>query len=472
MLDEVALVYHRKQFSALTEIAKHPVLSRRVKSLSFQADRLRTDITYEQWDKQRPDPAGMGLITPWDAEPRLERETGDRTIRRMRRALVRSEQERRERKDAVPLEQVANAYAAFLRTVQDQGFVEREGYDIACLRDFLKGCPRLRDVTICFEASRDGRPQAINTAFEAGLVRPYGDKVWNEQGVRALNAVAAAAYGSGSSLDSLTLENVSPRIIPDLNSSDMGINAEHPDNLDCQLRALIKPLRRLRFVLSAANPDYNAVGDEYALLEEQSDLLKAGGLYRLLKDATELRVVKFSFQAEVLEAESTFMSMDHAHVFRDLTFPHLYELRLSNCLMSMEYLLDLLLRHKDTLRRLSISYAQLSTGDWHTCFAEIGGKLTALKSVKLRGESECEFFTQFDFAVPEQRKPYYYRDAVERYVLIGGEWPDPEDYSDPGDTTDPLDQEEYELPAPTDREGRAEDDLANVYEWDSVDGCI
>ena len=40
LLDQVALVYHKKSFQALLDVAEHPTLSKRVTSPNFQADRL------------------------------------------------------------------------------------------------------------------------------------------------------------------------------------------------------------------------------------------------------------------------------------------------------------------------------------------------------------------------------------------------------------------------------------------------
>jgi hypothetical protein len=45
--DEVALVYHREKFNALTQIAQHPVLAKRMRSLFYVVDRFK-ELTYEE----------------------------------------------------------------------------------------------------------------------------------------------------------------------------------------------------------------------------------------------------------------------------------------------------------------------------------------------------------------------------------------------------------------------------------------
>jgi len=47
MLKEVVLVYHRQKFDNLVEIAKHPVISKRVQSLLFMGDRFKPLVDQE-----------------------------------------------------------------------------------------------------------------------------------------------------------------------------------------------------------------------------------------------------------------------------------------------------------------------------------------------------------------------------------------------------------------------------------------
>lgn len=126
----------------------------------------------------------------------------------------------------------------------------------------------------------------------------------------------------------------------------------------------------------------------------QSDLgraLKKGLLPILLRKAKGLRDLKLSFYRGWCEpGEIAFMGAELKDALRDTHFTHLYELGLAHCTTSEGYLIELLLRHKDTLRRLSLSEIQLRHGTWEHFFQIIGGKLPALRAVKLRGCMESQ----------------------------------------------------------------------------------
>ena len=53
--DEIPLVFHRDKFTALTEIAEHPKLSKQMRSLFYVVDRCKLK-SFEKWDRYRPDP--------------------------------------------------------------------------------------------------------------------------------------------------------------------------------------------------------------------------------------------------------------------------------------------------------------------------------------------------------------------------------------------------------------------------------
>ena len=151
-------------------------------------------------------------------------------------------------------------------------------------------------------------------------------------------------------------------------------------------------------------------------MDALSVVLEKGGLADALSRAKELRVLKLSFQCDIdpQEDELSGMTTPLEHVLRDHHYPHLYELSICNCVVDEIYLKDLLLRHKSTLRRLSMSWIKLREGSWDSFFQSIGGKLPALKSARLywyfeSEECACEY--AFSYDKPSRIAPM--RDAIE-----------------------------------------------------------
>jgi len=167
-------------------------------------------------------------------------------------------------------------------------------HDAQCLQAFFAGCPRLREVTISFMAERGLKTNAISRAFRPAMTPCYGDRGWDMQRIRSVEALASAAKLSGQSLDSLTLHNVVPQVFSRLSTFDRERLAEQKfvrfDSRECQLRDLLKPLRRLRITLCAIHPGMKDV-EVLNSLSEQLDHFEAGGFSALLRAANELRVL-------------------------------------------------------------------------------------------------------------------------------------------------------------------------------------
>lgn len=120
-------------------------------------------------------------------------------------------------------------------------------------------------------------------------------------------------------------------------------------------------------------------------------LFRKGYLRRLLARALELRVLKL--QLPVARLHSPLPDKARLELaLRDITYPHLYEIALCQCETRGSFLVDLLLRHKATLRRLSLSNMTLVGGrsTWRSVFTKVGGQLPRLCMVKFRGSFDIE----------------------------------------------------------------------------------
>lgn len=118
--------------------------------------------------------------------------------------------------------------------------------------------------------------------------------------------------------------------------------------------------------------------------------------------------------------------MNLGYVFRTMTYPHLYELSLANCNVCGDTLIDFILRHRQTLHRLSLQNMMLGTRTWPELFSSIAGGLPNLHKFAIRGLFFARNELMMDWGMPRRyrKKGTTFfcpaRDAIEKYVLMGG----------------------------------------------------
>ncbi|GAB7325000.1 hypothetical protein MBLNU13_g08801t1 [Cladosporium sp. NU13] len=120
---------------------------------------------------------------------------------------------------------------------------------------------------------------------------------------------------------------------------------------------------------------------------------QAGRFREMLAVATNLRVLKlhfspFTFADKGARYQQKFLRSREIYLkdsLGDLKFPNLYELAIRSCGTTSRYLEEVVLRHKDTLRRLTLSHIHMVTEDFRQFFCNIAGQLSELRKVTLLG---------------------------------------------------------------------------------------
>lgn len=176
-------------------------------------------------------------------------------------------------------------------------------------------------------------------------------------------------------LDSLTISETTHRL--------WDCHSEEDRN---NLRALVRPLRRLRLFLRATRGDAHDGWAEDPEIDYDMRNYQAGRFRAMLTDATNLRVLKLQFPP-LRPYQDSFRAPDLRDLLGDLTFPQLYELAISRSATNSAYLRSVILRHRATLRRLTISRIHLVSNDFEAFVESIAGRLPNLQEVTLRGVS-------------------------------------------------------------------------------------
>lgn len=237
-----------------------------------------------------------------------------------------------------------------------------------------------------------------------------------------VEALAFTIQISGAKLDSLTLYGVADGIL--------AFSSGSCDNLISMLR----PLRRLHLSINCHSGDTS--GSNNAKLDRVGTYLAAESFPNSIEAIGNIRVLELQMPSYLPEAhEAVHPVVDFGHIFGDATAPHLTELSLGWFATSKATLAGLLLRHKCTLQRVSLSNFVLTNNDWPQVFSDIAGKLPKLHKLSPRGE----FATALDeyepadlwlntgnayMAACDRWEILLPRIAVERFVFEGGEVPD------------------------------------------------
>lgn len=163
-------------------------------------------------------------------------------------------------------------------------------------------------------------------------------------------------------------------------------------------------------------------------------------------EAPELRVLRIRLPDRVLESnektdsgrvlEAVYKGINLNYVFRRMTYHHLYELSLANCSVCGDTFINFILRHKETLRRLSLCNISLATSlyshyisSWRNVFTQIAGRLPKLQIVRLRGFFFQRKVLAMDWNMPQTPEASEVelfcpaRDAIEKYIMTGGTLP-------------------------------------------------
>jgi hypothetical protein len=377
---EVPLVTRRDKFRALTEIARHPFLASRMKSLFYVIDRL-TPPDYDTWPYVRPHFEGDRWNSMTDAESE-----------------------------------------AFKASCADQEDVVKTGYDIDCLKQLFSGCPNIREVTVAYEEYSRRVLNALYEPYEAYFTKRGKALAWADTGARQVLNIADAAASSGVKLDSLTLAGAPYQLWdPEL---------RYEEEVE-SMRGLVRPLRTLRLYIQnerdiedIEDPDEDdpPYTDEDRYADREADeVFEMGSITEMLAEVANLRVLRLRLWHRIAFCKVT-ANIENA--LGDIHFTHLHYLAISNCTAEPRYLVKAILRHKTTLRRLSLSNIFLlgtSPGDgWISVLSTIVGQLPNLQKFSLSGYLKSMGSQDFDLQCPETRPQ---RADVEDFVLKGGASP-------------------------------------------------
>ncbi|KAF2484994.1 hypothetical protein BDY17DRAFT_94946 [Neohortaea acidophila] len=417
LLHVVPLVFKYDRLARLSEIAKHPRIPRTVRSLFYQADQYYPRLPLESctacergyvclprqrlydYEEQRedfadsPDPVRNPQLCKTDLK-RIQRKD---PARRILRSNDRSEQ----------------TYHRYFFLAADDMHLIASDIDVYHLTHLFSACPNLDDVTIKVGRSEDHQryPRMLDLAFE-GIVQPPSQISISPRGVQPVEALARVTEKTGRLLKRLTLVGLTHEL---LEGNYVVLD---------KVRNLVRSLHELEIRFESSEDELTSS------LSNMYSVLMRGELRKLLAAATELRVLKLDFKVIDTGFHPELLAIaDLSQLTPASAWAHLRELHLGSFAVEEDDLCRLINRQHPTLERVSLANVDLHYGSWPSVFTRFAQLTPRLQHVRLRGK-----FVTFDDGVPpdfdfdcedgDLRPSNFLRDAVETYIVHGGDYPD------------------------------------------------
>lgn len=379
LIPEVHLVVAEDSFRQLEAIARHPVVSKYVTSLFYEADIL------EPYDEKK-----------WKEQIRSP-DYFDR-LRKRQRYMLRSYKGGYAQACTVPRhqytkQQLKEAFRKYQRFCAYQNRVDQYDGKIATA---MKNFPNLKELTM----SAQVRPhkQLFQNAFESGYcTRCREDAEEWPLGLVQMRSLLLGACHAGLKIERLRCREVNWRIL-----------AQENKTFESMKRS-VRHLRELKITFSTGIEEEE---DQWGLLqiEDCKAYLQNGRLKDFVTSAPDLERldVRFVWFEPVHPAELK-------HVVGDFCWPSLKSVRFEGIETTEDHLVGFLERHASTIKDLRLGSLLLSHGHWWSVFEKMR-LLLKLDSVELSGSLES-FSGSLAF---ERDAEDELREGIEMYLLGHG----------------------------------------------------
>ncbi|KAK4629428.1 hypothetical protein CLAFUW4_08148 [Fulvia fulva] len=407
VLRSIVAIYKRDSFERVLEASKHPYFSQRIKTLHFQADKFDEKLSYRKWKELvQKHLNGQKHIQAMDAYMD-QHSDGPWDEEKLQAMTIAMKNDMPLLNDTLPRKELAASFDAYCKFLDDQDAMDEENLATDCLTQLFERCPELVEVTFKTGPGQTTHYELVKRAFRECRESPHVDDPAREgvdQWIRLIDALSV----SKKALKSLTVCPASFNIVNGLHSRST-------------MMGIMSTLDTLKLGIDCFFDDNADDEEEFFEVEEAArELIEEGELVHWLSAAKGLCMLKLRMPAFDL-SESIWTNL--SWVVGDTAWDHLTELSISTVETIEDVLVELLLRHKTTLRRLCLSYIDLcTTGGWNSVFTRLSGNLPELRRIALPGPFKQYGETIYHFSTlsSEGEKIDALRDHIEDRLLNGG----------------------------------------------------
>lgn len=381
---KVHLLIAKDSFKQLEAIAKHPVVSKYVTSLSYEANILEI-YDEERWTKNIWSPDYL------DRKRKLQ-ETGRRYSLRSHkggctqaRTVPRHEYTKRQLKEAF------RKYEGFC---DYQSHVQEHHRELA---NAMKSFPNLKELTMSAHVMPN--KQLFKKTFGPGYCTRWREDTekW-PVGLAQMRSLLLSACHAGLKIERLHCEQVNWRTLTQKNEvfEDMKRSVRH--------------LREMSITFSMG---CGGEEDEWGVIQIERCLLN-GRLKDFVTSAPHLELLEICF-----ESDRSIISIEFEHLVGDFHWPSLKAVKIDMVETAEDHLVGFFERHAGTLKRLCMSSLLLSDGSWWSVFEKMRLVLE-LESVEILGclDTDSDGF-DFDFDRGIYVEQSLLKEGIKTYLLGG-----------------------------------------------------
>lgn len=409
LLSEAHLFFKSSQFQRLRQISQHPVISKKIDTIFYEADVLNDYGSMKEWKNNICVPGWMKSF-PSETWPSLP------ATRREERAYGRSLTKAMQGPKYTHSEKLLRrAYDKYRDYVDDQRSMRLQNYNFEVLKDALMKMPNVKTIELSTEGCL-GRSTRMEQVYKDGLSPPLGDLHSEEGcGVGQLRALLLAAEVAGLSFETLAAGNVDWHFFKESRKQNKQVLQK--------MQRAVRALRTLKLYVTTRSPqdEYMYANDlSHFMVPECAKVLHETPHFKNFITATpDLERLDINFDCD--EPYPPYTLCDSVGTF---TWHSLRVAAFSYMGADEDCLAEFFVRHASTLRKLRLETILLAAGSWPSLLRRARKTLTleqASLSGRLGSPRELIYFD-----VPaglNGGKRAKLEVVVEKYLLEGGEGP-------------------------------------------------
>lgn len=411
LLSDAHLFFKSSQFERLRQISEHPVISKKIETLYYEADTLPYYASVQEWKENICVPGWMNNVCP-ESHPPLPMATA-REERAYNRSLNKA---RHGPKYTLSETLLRRAYGKYKSHLADQEGMRWQNYNVDVLKDALRRMPNVKTIEMTTECCL-GRSTGMVQAFKDGLAEPNGD-MYSEEGcgVGQLRSLLLAADAANLQFETLAAGNVEWRFFQE--------SYQQTQEDLRKMQSAVRALQTLKLYITTRTGD-----PEFRLYETPFNNM-APACAEYLHTTSHLK----DFITSTPDLERLDLNFDcdepHPATLCDSigTFTwHSLRVAAFACISADEdCLAHFFVRHASTLRKLRLEAILLDRGTWPSLLRRARKALKleqASLSGRLRSLNPNEVF-YFDIpAGLNGGNRAKLEVVVEKYLLKGGEGP-------------------------------------------------